>query len=355
MFKKISEGDVFVSRDGRMTSGPRVAVLADGSLICTFMLNSESGANDFVPMAAYSKDGETWSEAREIYPALTGSRSTFISVRNTHDGRIALGGKQWDVAFTGEHFWSDEAGGMKENRLVYAISDDGLSFPELSAVELPYYASAENPGGVCVGPDGAIRFVYAPYPTIEKKAEADTRYLVKLTSKDGGGTFAASKIGEIDAPCLYAETWLEHLSDGRLFVSSWQTAREDSTVYLISDGSGAVAGPFAQPFRGQSTGICAGTDGDVFIAYNQRKADPVGVWLAWEKPEVGDPGVIANEPVWIADSATRGATSGDFTDWTDFSFGEPHVRLLPDGTLMVVLWYGSGDKIGVRYVRLERE
>ena len=353
MFKKISEGDVFVSADGRMTSGPRAAVLPDGSLICTFMLNSESGANDFVPMAAYSKDGETWSEAREIYPALTGVKSTFVSARNTHDGRIVLAGKQWDIACPGEHFWSDEANGMKENRLVYAISGDGVTFPELRGIEVPYYASAENPGGAFVGSDGEISIIYSPYETIEKKEPTDTRYMVKLTSTDGGKTFKPSKFAEIDAPCLYAESWLDALSDGRLFVSSWQTAREDSTVFLISDDGGKTfKGPFAQPFRGQSTGICPGLDSDVFIAYNQRKTTPAGVWLAWEKPVAGDAGIIANEPVWIAESATRNSSSGDFADWTDFSFGEPHVKFLPDGTLIVVLWYKEGDKIGVRYVRL---
>ena len=98
MFRKISEGDVFVCADGRMTSGPRVAILPDGRPICTFMLNSESGANDFVPMAAWSDDGERWSEAREIYPDLVGKKSVFVSARNTLDGRVSLGGKAWDMA-----------------------------------------------------------------------------------------------------------------------------------------------------------------------------------------------------------------------------------------------------------------
>ena len=354
MFHKISEGDVFVSSDKRMTSGPRVAVLGDGSLACTFMLNSESGANDFVPMISYSKD-ENWSEAREIYPDLTGVKSTFVSVRNTHDKRIALGGKQWDISFDGEHFWSDEAGGMKENRLVYAVSDDGISFPALRSVDVPYYAAAENPGGVLVDKDGAITLIYSPYETIEKREPTDTCHMVMLRSGDNGETFAASKFAGIEAPCLYAESWIERLSDGRLFVSSWQTACDDSSVFLIStDDAKSFSGPFAQPFRGQSTGICPGNDGDVFIAYNQRKTDPVGVWLAWEKPTADDPGLIANECVWLAESATVGKSSGDFTDWTDFSFGEPHVKLLDDGTLIVVLWYKQGEKIGVRFVRLEK-
>ena len=356
MFRKISEGDVFVCRDGRMTSGPRVAVLPDGSLICTFMLNSESGANDFVPMAAWSDDGEIWSEARELYPDLVGKKSVFVSARNTLDGRVSLGGKAWDVAFPGEHFWSDEAGGMKENRLVFAISDDGHSFPALTGIDVPFYASAENPGGAFVDADGTVNLIYSPYPTIERRGETDTCCMVRLTGSEGTDAFKAEKFAVVPPPSLYAESWLDRLSDGRLFVSTWQTASDDSSQFLVSlPGSDVLEGPFPQPFRGQSTGICAGCDGDVFIAYNQRKASPVGVWLAHEKPTPGDAGLIANEPVWCAESATRGETSGDFADWTDFSFGEPHVKLLADGTLIVVLWYKEGGKIGVRYVRVSEE
>lgn len=355
MFRKISEGDVFVSGDGRMTSGPRVAVLPDGALACSFMLNSKSGANDFVPMIACSKDGEEWSEAREIYPELTGKKSTFISLRNTHDGRLVLGGKQWDIACPGEAFWSDEAGGMKENRLVYALSDDGINFPALKSLEVPFYASAENPGGALVDSKGRLTVIYSPYPTIDKKEEVDTCCMVKMTGRVGGAIFNAEKFAVIPEPCLYAESWIEELTGGRLFVSTWQTADKNSSQYLISDDGKSFTGPFAQPFRGQSTGICAGNDGDVYIAYNQRKEGTIGVWLAHEKVGKDSIEVVANEPVWAAEAATRGESSGDFTEWTDFSFGEPHVKLLPDGTLMVVLWYEQGKKIGVRYVRLIEE
>ncbi len=356
MYRKISEGDVFVSKDGRMTSGPRVAVLPDGTLACSFMLNSKSGANDFVPMIAYSKDGETWSEAKEIYPELTGKKSTFISLRNTHDGRLVLGGKQWDIAYPGEAFWSDEAGGMKENELVFAISDDGKKFPELTSVPVAFYASAENPGGALVDADGTVNIIYSPYPTIAKNEEVDTCCMVKLTSRDGGRTFDGEKFAVVNEPCLYAESWLERLSDGTLFVSTWQTASENSSQYLISrDGGRTFSAPVAQIFRGQSTGICAGNNSDVYIAYNQRKEGTKGVWLAHEKVTSANVEVIANEPVWAAESATRSESSGDFTEWTDFSFGEPHVKLLPDGTLLVVLWYEEAGKIGVRYVRLFEE
>ena len=295
MFRKISEGDVFISKDGRMTSGPRVAILPDGTLACSFMLNTKSGANDFTPMIAYSKDGEVWSDAKEIYPDITGKKSTFVSLRNTHEGRVVLGGKQWNIGYPGEAFWSDEAGGMKENRLVYAVSGDGYDFPALKSLEIPFYASAENPGGALIDSSGRLTVIYSPYPTIDKKEETDTCCMVKMTGRVGGAIFNAEKFAVVPEPCLYAESWIEELSDGRLFVSTWQTASEDSSQYLISkDGGRTFSEPSPQPFRGQSTGIDAGHDGDVYIAYNQRKEGTVGVWLAHEKPTASDCGLIAN-------------------------------------------------------------
>ena len=204
--------------------------------------------------------------------------------------------------------------------------------------------------------DGAIDIVYSPYPTIEKRMPVDTRCMVRLRSRDGGASFTAQKFAAVPEPCLYAESWIARLSDGRLFVSTWQTQSADSNQYLISRDDGATFdGPFPQPFRGQSTGICAGPDGTVYIAYNQRKEQPAGVWLAVERPDGDNPNLLANEPVWRAADVTKSDSSGDFSQWTDFAFGEPHVTLMPDGTLLVVLWYQEGEKKGVRWVRLARE
>ena len=357
MFRKIAEGDVFSTTKKCATSGPRTAILPDGRIICTFMVNSAGGANDFVPMAAYSPDGAAWGEAKEIWPSLTGKMSTFVSVRPTGDGRVCLGGKQWIIDAPGEAFWSDEANGMKDNKLVFSLSDDGVSFPLPTAVDLPFYGSAENPGGMLADADGALHLIYSPYPTIRQLEATDTRCMVHLVSRDGGKSFAAEKFAIVPAPSLYAESWLTRLSDGRLFVSTWQTASPAApNQYLVSDGPDFdLRGPFPQPVRGQSTGICPGKDGSVYIAYNQRKEQPAGVWLAMERPEKDAPGLIANEPVWQAESVTQSGSSGDFSQWTDFAFGEPHVSLMPDDTLLVVLWYQQGDKKGIRYVRLAQE
>ena len=357
MFKKISEGDVFATTVDCATSGPRAAVLPDGRVVCTFMINSYSGSNDFVPMIAVADENLNFGEAEKLWPALEDKWSLFGSVRRGGDGRYSFSGQVFPIAQKGEAFWSDEALGMKENYVFYSLSDDGVNFPEPKMLDLPYYASAEQPGGLLVDADGKMTMIYAPYPTIEKREPVDNGCIVMLRSTDGGESFESKKFGSVDGDSQYAESWIVRLADGRLAVSTWQTASEDSTRYFISDDDGkTVNGPFTQPFRGQSTGAFAMDDGSVLIVYNQRKYGTVGVWMAHERFGAdGKVDVLYNEPVWEAESATKTGESTDFGQWTDFSFGEPAVTVLPDGDVLVVLWYKKGDVNGVRYVRLRKE
>lgn len=360
MFKILEEGNIFVS-DGspRMAAcaGSRLAKLPDGSLICVFSVNSGSGRNDFMPMASYSADGSVWSEARPVWPELEASKSIFASVRNTADGRISLAGKVWDIAFPGEFWWSNEVGGMKENQLVFSISDDGESFPAPTFVDLPYYGGAEQPGGMQVDADGTMHMVYAPYKTIEQREEVDINTMVYLCSRDGGKTFTAAKFGQVEGPCQYAESWIARLTNGTMMVSTWQTAStEASDQYFLSfDDGKTFTAPMALPFRGQSTSICPWNDGTVLVAYNQRKESPVGVWLALGKPDAEGFHMLENQPIWQAAATTRHGTSGDFSEWTDFSFGEPHAIALDDKTILACLWFEQGGTRGIKYVRLVRE
>lgn len=357
MFRKIAEGDVFATTESCATSGPRCAVLDDGTVLCTFMINSKGGANDFVPMAAYGDSELNFADAVKVWPSLTETESLFGSVRRGADGSFSIAGQGFPIAYKGEDFWSDEAMGMKENYVFYSVSKDGRTFPEPKKIDLPYYGSAEQPGGLLIDGDGKMTMIYSPYPTIEKKEPVDNECMVLLRSCDGGETFTAKKFAAVDETSQYAESWITRLSDGRLMVSTWQTASENSSQYLLSDDDGETfKGPFAQPFRGQSTGISAWEDGSVLIAYNQRKEGTVGVWLAMERfSEDGSLELLENEPVWEAQTATKGNSSGDFGQWTDFSFGEPSVTVLPDNSLLVTLWYQQDDVKGIRYVRLVRE
>lgn len=356
MFRKIAEGDVFCNTK-EATSGPRLATLPDGTLMCSFMLQTTGGSNDFYPMAAYSADGLHWSEAKPVWPELVGKESIFVSARSTLDGRVCIAGKAFPIDEPGESFWSDEIGGMKENKLAFAISEDGRQWPQPTKLELPYYGSAEQPGGMLVDQDGKIFMIYAPYRAIEQKQETDTCQLVMLRSTDGGKTFAASTFAKQPEPCQYGESWIVCLTDGRLMVSTWQNKSEESPdqYFLSSDDGNTFSGPYAMPFRGQTTALEAWDDNTVLVVYNQRKEKPTGVWLALARPDENGFHLLENEPIWETLTTTRSGSSGDFDEFTDFAFGEPHVMVLKDGSLLVTLWYSQGEKKGIRYVMLRRE
>ena len=107
--------------------------------------------------------------------------------------------------------------------------------------------------------------------------------------------------------------------------------------------------------QGQSTALAALPDGRALFIYNQRKHGEVGVWLAVARPTDADFGLEHNAPVWKAETPTQSGTSGEHSEWGDFSFGEPSITPLADGTLLVTLWCIQPSGRGVRYVKLKLE
>lgn len=358
MFRKISEGDIYCTgKDGLVAVGSRTAVLPDSRLIATYNVESKIGINDFAPMVSYSDDGIHWTEGKYLWPQYIGKMSVYGSVRKTLDGRVCFAGVCMPITEPGQAYWSDELGAMLENKLIFSISDDGYTFPDITEVDLPFYGSAENPGGMLVDADGTIRIIYSPYRAIEGKEDTEVCQMVMLTSTDGGKTFTPSVFAKDDPPCQYGESWLVRLTDECHMVSTWQTAiTQGSDRYFLSwDGAKTFDGPHIMPFDGQSTALEVWKDSQVFVVYNYRSVDPAGVYLALAKPDKEGFHMIANEPVWTSERKTYNNTSGEFTEWTDFAFGEPHVTVLPDDSLLVCLWYDEGQKKGIRYVRLVKE
>lgn len=357
MIKKLYEGDVTrPTKENLMLSGSRTALLPDGRYICVYNAESKSGVNDFVPMVTYSDNGIDWEDSRPLWPELIPTKSISVSVRNTDSGGVSICGWAADIAYPGEYWWSDELSAMKENRLCYSISEDGYNFPPLKFIDLPYYGAAEIPGGMQVDKDGTVTIVYSPYGTIERREASDTNCLVRLVSRDGGESFSPSKISRVDGESLYAETWVASLPSGAKMITTWQTASTDAPdQYLYASDGENFDGPYPLPFKGQSTALTPLPDGRVMIVYNQRKESPVGVWLAVARPDESGLNLIDNLPIWQADTGTRGGTGADFGDWTNFSFGEPHVIRMKDGSYLLVFWCAIEGVNRIRYLHFTYE
>jgi BNR repeat-like domain len=355
----------FVSRratgaPNAVSAGPRCAVTPEGGLVCTFMLQSKLGINDFIPVASRSDDlGRTWSPDEPIWPQLAGRFSLFCSVSRSPDGELFLYGTRTAIEAPGESFWSEATQGLKPNGLFWARSGDaGRAWSEPEPIPMPIPGAAEAPGPLCVTRAGRWVACYAPYNTFDPGLRVDRSQVVSLLSDDRGKRWGHRSMLRFPEPQSgAAEAWIIELADGRLLGTSWHMNHADGSdypnAYALSDDGGRSWSPTRSTgIRGQSTALAPLPDGSALFVYNQRKQDPIGVWIAVVRPTADDFGVKANEIVWRAATATQEQGSPEHRSWTDFAFGEPAVTLLPDGTLLLVLWCIQPDARGIAYVRL---
>ena len=356
MYKILETGEVTSLGEGREVSGVRAALLKDGRYITVINTTSGGVNNDLIPLVAYSDDGLHYGECKPLFPEYIDKKSIYVSVRNTADGGISICGFSINIDRKGEEWWDGAHSAIKENQLVYTLSDDGYNIPPLKFLDLPYYGAAEIPGGMQVDEDGTMTIVYSPYSAIEAKKATDTGCLVRMISRDGGKTWESSKIACVEGDILYAETWIVTLPDGARFVSTWQTASEEAPDQYLYAKDGVTFGDVIPlPFKGQSTSLLALKDGRVLIPYNQRKEEPVGVWMAVTKPDENGLHLTENAPVWKTSTGNKTGSDTGFSGWTTFSFGEPQVIERADGTFLRILWFSKEGVSGGRYVHFTME
>lgn len=361
-FVTLEEGFVFRATPGgrrALAAGPRTAVAPTGEVLCTFLTQSKLAVNDFSLVLCRSSDGgKTWSEQGPVWPHLQDRWSIFASISRDAAGRLFLFGSRTPIEKPGESFWSDETQGLKQNELIWAVSTDGgRSWTDPHPVKMPIPGSAEAPGAMQILRSGRWIAPYSPYNTFDPKVTVDRHQVVTVYSDDQGKTWKHSSMLRFDDPQSGgAEAWTVELSDGRLLGTGWQISfhgLEHPNAYALSKDGGTTWLPTRSTgILGQSTALAPFTDGRAFFIYNQRKHGEPGVWLAVVKPTEKDFGIETNQIVWRAETRTQKGTSGEHSEWMDFSFGEPSVTRLPDGTLLVTLWCVQPTGSGIRYVKL---
>ena len=223
---------------------------------------------------------------------------------------------------------------------------------------MPIPGAAEAPGALTILRSGRMICCYAPYNTFDPGLVVDRNQIVALRSDDGGRTWRHNAMIRFESEhSTGAEAWVIELADGRLLGTTWHLNQHDKSdhpnAYAISlDGGDTWRPARSTGIMGQSTALAALPDGRALFIYNQRRHGEPGVWLAVVNPTEHDFGIESNEIVWRAQTRTQSGSTGDHTAWTDFSFGEPSVTLLPDGTLLVALWCVQPAGQGIRYARL---
>jgi hypothetical protein len=216
------------------------------------------------------------------------------------------------------------------------------------------------------------RRVYARWPRparFDRNLVVDRNQVVIVFSDDQGTTWKHASMLRFDDPHSGgAEAWVIGLSDGRLLGTCWHihfgepgcvsapSSGDRPNAYALSHDGGVTWKPMRSTgIQGQSTALTSLPDQRALFIYNQRKHGEVGVWLARVRPTDNDFGIEANEIIWKAETRTQTGTSGEHTQWEDFSFGEPSITPLPDGTLLVTLWCIQPAGRGIRFVKLRMQ
>jgi Neuraminidase (sialidase) len=327
------------------------------------MLTRTLGTNDFLPMLYRSSDqGATWSEQGPVWACLQDRWSIFVSLSRDAAGNLFLFGSRTPIEQAGEPFWSKATQGLKPNELIWSRSTDGgRTWTEPAVIPMPTAGAAEAPGALCVTRTGRWLAPYSPYPTFDPDLRVERNQVVVVRSDDQGRTWSRTAMLRFAEPHSgAAEAWLVELSDGRLLGTCWHlnhgAGGDYPNAYALSLDGGLTWQPTASTgIHGQSTALAALQDGSALFIYNQRRHGDVGVWLAAVRPTATDFGVLANEIIWRAETRTQGESSGEHAQWDDFSFGEPSITPLPDGTFLVTLWCIQPSGRGVRYVKLRAE
>lgn len=361
-FRQVAEG--FVARlpvERCIAAGPRTAIAPGGDILCSFMTTSKLGTNDFLPVLYRSRDlGQTWSEQGPVWPHLKDRWSIFASISRTESSRLFLFGSRSPIDKPGETFWSDATQGIKQNELIWADSkDDGKTWSEPVVVPMPIAGSAEAPGPLCVTKSGRWIGPYSPYATFDPALKVDRSQVVVVYSDDQGKSWKhSSMLRFVEPNSSAAEAWVIELSDGRLLGTGWHlnqgSGGDYPNAYAVSH-DGGVTWKSTRPtgIMGQSTALAALPDRRALFIYNQRRHGEPGVWLALVNPTDTDFGIEANEVIWRAETKTQHGSSGEHSQWEDFSFGEPSITPLPDGSWLVTLWCIQPSGSGIRFVKVK--
>ncbi|MCX5661860.1 MAG: sialidase family protein [Planctomycetota bacterium] len=354
-------------------SGPRLAVLNDGTILCSYMVQSKLGINDFVPMLARSVDGgATWAELGPVWPELQGRYSIFCNLSRSPAGDLFLYGSRTIIGQPGESFWSEENQGILSNELFWSTSRDGgktwskqdaFGMPVRDATSGPLAGSAEAPGPLCVTRSGRWVGPYSPYNTFDPRVQVDRGRVVVVLSEDRGDCWTHAAMLRFAEPLSGgAEAWCVELADGRLLGVAWHTnlAKGDAgkvsypNAYALSSDGGATWTPTRSTGTpGHTTALTAMPDGKALFCFVQRNpASAAGIYLAIAAPTPEDFGLQTPQAVWQPATRAKDGKAVGLDDWTGFNFGEPSTALLPDGTVLLSAWFSDATHSGVLCRRL---
>lgn len=338
----------------------RPVVTQDGEALCSFHLQSGLGVNDFAPCLSRSRDGgKTWEYEGITWPHLREKWSINCSISKAPNGDLFRYGFRMSITEPGELFWCQETQGILPDELIWSRStDNGRTWSEPAAFEVPLSGAAETPGSLCVTRTGRWIAPYSPHHTFDPNLKVDVRHTVLMISDDEGKSWSHKSMMRVkeDNSCI-ACSWVTELGNGSLLSACCHLNRGPGSdfpnPYAMSFDNGDTWTETASTgIMGQSEGIAAWGEKQALFVYNQRRNDTPGIWLAVAEPSATDFGILVNKLIWSPKKVTQNGGTAEFNNWTNYSFGEPAVTVLPDKTVLVVFWCIQPEDRGIGYVRL---
>lgn len=361
-FRIIDSGFVFDARketSGAVACGPRL-VAGSREILCSFMLQSALGINDFKPVIVRSYDARTWSSPVMPWKHLSDTYSIFGSLSRSPSGELFFFGTRTKIDIPGESFWSEETQGLKENELIYSYStDNARKWSQLLVIPKPVPGAAEAAGAMCITKSGSWHVCYSPYNTFDPDLYVERNQVVLLTSTDRGKTWKYTRMLKFDEEYVSAaEAWVIELADTRLFGTCWKINLKDGSDFpnpysISTDDGNSWQTVKSTNIHGQTPSVCPLPDNRILFIYNQRRVAPYGIRLALASVSEMDFIVEADEIIYRAVIPEKGDFAVQHSNWTGFNFGEPHVAILPDRTIVAVFWCLEKKQWGIRYIILD--
>ncbi len=342
--------------------GSRCSIKQNGDIICTYMMQSKKGINDFKPVLSESSDGgKTWVYKGDIWSDPEHKKSIFCSISLQRKDYFILYGTITPIDYIGEPFWNVETNGLKQNQLFYAkliINEQGFICEDPQTVPVPIICSMEAPGAMCITNKNRWIAPFAPYNTFDPNVYVERNRIVNVISDDEGKTWRYNDMIRFpDKDMAGAEAWVIQLTSGVLLGVCWNYSLQDGTDYpnqytLSFDEGESWIKPKNTGITGQACAVTPLPNGKALFVYNQRKKDPVGIGLAYINPNQTSFGIEHNEVIWQAEKPTGDNFHTDYSEWTDFSFGEPSITALSERSFLVSFWSTQPGKTGIRYIKL---
>jgi len=359
----VAEGIAFTPSDGRSAYHPSLSLISASEWLVTHDIGTSTESLDYHTCALRTRDaGATWQPEPRLVPAPAEPPSTHtIRTRHFGGGRV-LGLGKWEDRRGRETQRSNRATlGQCPMRLFWLESTDAgrtWSAPRWIDPPLvgPTWELCHSPIAL---PDGALAAPVATWRGWDGELP-NGEMSGLLVSRDGGSTWPEFRptFDGRRSGLIHWEQSVAVRRDGSVLATAWvydpRSKETWPSVFVTSrDGGLSFGTPRPTGFLAQTCKVLELRSGRIVAAY--RRHDRPGLWV--ELATVDDAGWRTERRGLLWGGAPSGMSGrGSASDELNaLRFGFPSLGELPDGSVVVTFWGGSGGPSSTRWIRFRPE